>query len=204
MNIVIVGFGTIGEYYLKVIRKNFLKTLGINKIYIIDIKFKNKIETKKITYLNFKSYEELKILSKFAIIASPSYLHYQHANYFLKKGSNVLLEKPFVLNIKHAYKLINKSKLYKLKCWTVFQNRYNKAVIKIQKDIKKSKSVFLVDASLYWSRSIKYYKSSTWRGKYKTDGGVLVNQAIHMLDIIFLLFGKFSNFSCVALFNKKN
>ena len=63
--------------------------------------------------------------------------------------------------------------------------------------------LFFVDAALYWHRDKKYY-SSSWRGKYKSDGGVLFNQSIHLLDVLIYFFGKVKNFNVLAGFSKKN
>ena len=55
---------------------------------------------------------------------------------------------------------------------------------------------------MIWSRSNEYYKTS-WRGNYKTDGGVLTNQAIHLLDMLIYNFGEVASFDALAGFNKK-
>ena len=116
---------------------------------------------------------------------------------------NLLIEKPFVLNLSNAKKLIQLNKSKKNKCWVVFQNRFNVAVQHLKKNImgKNFKDVFFVDAKMFWNRDIKYYKSG-WHGKYKTDGGVLTNQAIHTLDTIVYLFGKVRRFNSFLMFNK--
>ena len=59
-----------------------------------------------------------------------------------------------------------------------------------------------VDSVLLWNRSRQYYKTS-WRGRYKTDGGVLANQAIHLLDMLVYLFGPIKKFNVLAGFEKK-
>ena len=55
---------------------------------------------------------------------------------------------------------------------------------------------------MFWSRDKKYY-SNGWRGSYKSDGGVLTNQAIHLLDALIFIFGKIIKFQVMADFNKK-
>ena len=118
--------------------------------------------------------------------------------------TNVLIEKPFVLKLKHAAELIALSKKKNIKCWVTLQNRYNLAITKLKKIIKNESlgKISLVDAVLLWHRNYEYYKTK-WRGKYKTDGGVLANQAIHLLDALIYIFGPIKNFNVVAGFNKK-
>ena len=64
---------------------------------------------------------------------------------------------------------------------------------------EKLGKIIFVDCSLYWNRDKKYYKTG-WRGKYSSDGGVLTNQAIHLLDTLIYNFGNISNFDVFAVF----
>ena len=175
MNIAIIGFGVSGKHYLNIL----LKKKNIKKIFIIN----DKKLKKSINYQQIKSEQLNKVKIDYAFISTPSNLHYKFAKYFIKRKTNILIEKPFVLKLSHARELIKLSKKFKVKCWIAFQNRYNKALVKLRKTIQERKlgKINFVDAILLWSRNEKYYKVS-WRGKYKTDGGVLANQAIHLLD----------------------
>ena len=56
---------------------------------------------------------------------------------------------------------------------------------------------------MLWHRDKKYYKDN-WRGKYSMDGGVLTNQAIHLLDALVYNFGEIVNFNVIGSFDKKN
>ena len=60
----------------------------------------------------------------------------------------------------------------------------------------------MVNCNLFWKRDFKYYKVS-WRGNYKSDGGVLSNQAIHLLDAVIYMFGKINKFNGIVKFYKK-
>ena len=104
----------------------------------------------------------------------------------------------------HATELIKLVKKNNVKCWVVFQNRYNLAISKLKKIIKQKVlgKINLVDTILLWHRNHAYYKIG-WRGRYKTDGGVLANQAIHLLDSLIYIFGEIKIFNVLAGFNKK-
>ena len=121
----------------------------------------------------------------------------------MKRKSNVLIEKPFVLKLQHAKSLIQISKKFKVKCWTALQNRYNLATTYLKKELKRNAigKIALVDCTMIWCRSKKYYQTD-WRGMYKTDGGVLTNQAIHLLDTLVYNFGEILSFDAIASFNK--
>lgn len=197
MNIIVVGLGTAGKHYI-----NILKSIKNVNIFVIDVNFLKKSKYIKIT--NFIEIEKKDLKFDYAIIATPSGLHYKHALFFLKRGTNVLIEKPFVLQLKHAKKLIELSKRKNLKCWTSLQNRYNLATNKLRKELKLKKigKISLVDCTMIWQRDKEYYKNG-WRGKYSTDGGVLTNQAIHLLDMLIYNFGRIKYFNVIADFNKK-
>jgi predicted dehydrogenase len=197
MNVAIIGTGNVGKIYLSILKKN--KT--INKIYFVD-----KFENSKKNIISFNKFKNLKnVKIHYAFICSPSNLHYEHAKFFLKRKIPTLIEKPFVLKLNDANKLVKLSKLNKVSCYTVFQNRFNASLIELKKKIlnlKKKKKIFYVDFKLFWKRD-KIYYSDGWHGKYKCDGGVLTNQAIHMLDIMINFFGKINGFNCSFGFDKK-
>ncbi len=198
MNVLIIGFGTAGKYYLNILR-SFSKA---KKVFIVD-----KVVHPRSSYykqISFNSKELKKNKINFAIVSTPSGSHYEYATKLLENSINLLIEKPFVLNLFEAKKLILKAKDKKIKCWVVFQNRFNLAVKKLKSVVKKKSlgKIFLIDCSLIWKRDKKYYKSS-WRGKYSSDGGVLTNQAIHLLDALVYIFGNVKKFNSILGFNKK-
>ena len=199
MNIVLFGYGSIGKYYLKILKK-----FKFNNLYIIDTFISQEKFPKNIHFIDFKSFKKKKIKADYAIICTPSNYHYEQARYFIKNNTNVLIEKPFVLKYSDGLRLINLIKRKKIKCWTVFQNRLNPSINISKKLINKNflGKINLIDCKLIWHRDKKYYQS-VWRGKYLTDGGVLVNQSIHLLDILNYLFGEVKNFNGNIQFNKE-
>lgn len=198
MNVLIIGFGVAGKYYLEILKKD----KKIKKIYIFD-KYKIK-KNKYIKQIDFNINLIKKLDIKFAFIATPSNLHFKYSKILLQNSINLLIEKPFVLKLSDAKTLINLTKNKKVKCWVAFQNRFNLAIQKLKKVVNKKTlgNIFLVDCSLLWKRDKKYY-SVSWRGKYRSDGGVLANQAIHIIDALVYIFGKIQKFNSILVFNKK-
>ena len=124
--------------------------------------------------------------------------------YFLKRGSKCSDRKTICIKIGSCKKLISISKRKKLKCWTSLQNRYNLATSKLKSELnsKSIGKISLVDCTMLWHRDKKYY-SNNWRGKYSSDGGVLTNQAIHLLDTLIYNFGNVLSFDVFADLIKK-
>jgi UDP-N-acetyl-2-amino-2-deoxyglucuronate dehydrogenase len=102
MNILIIGYGAVGRFYFNLLKKN----KKIKNIFIFDTN--KKIIDKKF-YLDFNKKNLINENIKFAIIATPSHLHFKFAQLAIKNNLNLLIEKPLVLNIKNAKKLIKLS-----------------------------------------------------------------------------------------------
>ena len=124
-------------------------------------------------------------------IATPHYLHIEMAIYALSKGVNVFLEKPMCISVADITKLKDAEKNSTAKICICFQNRFTSPVIEAMRIINDdggAKSAFM---TVVWKRSEEYYKSAEWRGKWETEGGgVMINQAIHSLDLLTLFLGK--------------
>ena len=122
-------------------------------------------------------------------ICLPHYLHFEAADYALSKDIAVFLEKPPAVNeseLERLYKYSDK------KLTVCFQNRFNATTESALEIIRSGKYGKLVGANAYvtWNRYGDYYTKSNWRGKKRTEGGsVLINQAIHTLDLLCFLLG---------------
>lgn len=124
-------------------------------------------------------------------ICTPHYLHCEMAIKSMQKGKNVFTEKPMGLNIEQHKIMIEKSKEYNKSLGVCFQNRFNNTSTEIKKIIDKKElgNILSIKSIITWFRNEKYYSSADWRGKFETEGGgLLINQAIHTLDLM-LWFG---------------
>lgn len=120
-------------------------------------------------------------------ICTPHHLHAPMAIEAMKAGKHVLTEKPVAISISEAAEMAETAKTCKKHLAVCFQNRFNPTSIKAKEvidsgvlgDIKGIKGI------VTWYRTESYYKESDWRGYWKTaGGGVLINQAIHTLDLM--------------------
>ncbi len=130
------------------------------------------------------------------VVATPSYLHAPQTLYALQHGKHVLVEKPMATTLRGARLISETAKNAGLRLGVVFQERYLGAARRLKEVVSDGGlgRVYLIEAELKWWRGeADYYRSDeiarSWRGYWETEGGgVLMNQAIHTLDLV-LWFG---------------
>ncbi|MFL6064959.1 MAG: Gfo/Idh/MocA family protein [Friedmanniella sp.] len=123
--------------------------------------------------------------------------HHQHAPVAvdcLAAGVNVLLEKPLAHNLEDAQRILAAAEEHPdTKIGVCFQNRYNAAVqaVRTLLDSGRLGAVTGSAATVLWHRTPAYYQAKPWRGRREqSGGGVLINQAIHTLDLVQWLVGE--------------
>ncbi len=124
-------------------------------------------------------------------LCTPHYLHTPMAMEAAKRGIHVFSEKPPVISWQQWEKLQQAGQQVRL--GFCFQNRYNPSVEKARALLAAGEigAVKGVRGIVNWDRGADYYALGDWRGKWATEGGgVLINQAIHTLDLMLLFFGK--------------
>lgn len=182
----IIGCGVISDNHL--LPLSSLNTVSITAL--CDI-VKEKAEIKRDKYkLNCSIYSDyLKMLDcekpDAVHILTPHYLHTEMTLEALKRNVNVLLEKPLCIKEEDIEKIINAEKESEAKVTVSFQTRYNETVKIAERIVKEDGGVKSAYATIVWNRNDDYYASGDWRGKWRTEGGgVLINQAIHTLDLL--------------------
>lgn len=120
-------------------------------------------------------------------ICTPHFLHAPMSIQAMKSGKDVVLEKPAAINRAELKKMLEVQRETGRKVCLMLQNRTNACVIKL-KEICENKTygkMLGVFGSLTWNRQPEYYTKSDWKGKYATEGGsLMINQAVHLLDLI--------------------
>lgn len=141
--------------------------------------------------LSVKRYIDYKELIKnekidVAIIATESGYHKEIGLYCLENNINVIIEKPIALSIEGAQKLVDKAKEKGLKIAVSHQNRFNYPIQLLKKTITEGRmgKIFNGMARILWTRDMNYYLQAPWRGTWELDGGTLMNQCIHNIDLL--------------------
>jgi predicted dehydrogenase len=126
--------------------------------------------------------------SEIEMIAISTYSgnHFDVAKSAMLKGKNVLIEKPLALSIPQINELILIANENLVKASVCHQNRFNLSVARLFASISKGSfgKLFYGVASIRWNRNDDYYSSAEWRGRWKTDGGAMINQSIHNIDLL--------------------
>ncbi len=119
-------------------------------------------------------------------ICTPSGLHAEMAAEAAKHKKHVITEKPMALSIKDADMMIKECKDNDVCLFVVKQNRYNPPVKELRRAFEKGRfgKLVLINTTVRWSRPQEYYDQDEWRGTWKMDGGVLMNQASHHVDLV--------------------
>ena len=124
-------------------------------------------------------------------IATESGLHADIALYCIEHGIHVIIEKPMAMCMQDAEKIINLSKKRGVKVAACHQNRFNIAVQKMREALESNRFGKLSHGSIHvrWNRNKNYYTQAPWRGTWKQDGGALMNQCIHGIDLLRWMLG---------------
>ena len=185
MNVLIVGFGKVGKIRHEVIKKKKF----VKKIYVFDPFVKDKI--KNVFFLdNLKNLNQLNIEAAF--ICVPTYLATKYSKLMIKHNINIFCEKPPATDIKYLQelkKLISNKK--KINLMYGFNHRHHKSIKKILSIIKSKKFGKILWIRSRYGKPIDNNYINGWRGKkIKSGGGILLDQGIHLLDLLILFLGK--------------
>lgn len=120
------------------------------------------------------------------VVATDSGSHAKITIDCLKANKHVLVEKPMALSISDADTIIKIAETKKLKLEVGLQNRFNPFIQLLKEKVENGGfgRIFYGVAVVRWNRNEPYYKSASWRGTFERDGGVLMNQSIHIIDLL--------------------
>lgn len=189
----IIGCGRISPNHLAAAIKNNLEIVAICDIDVSKMdttiqNFKLFNQTKK--YLD---YREMICFEKPDLVAicTESGKHGQIALDCIEFGINLIIEKPIALSLEEADLIIEKAHEKNVKVSACHQNRFNKSVQKIREAVEANRFGKLMygTAHIRWNRGKDYYTQAPWRGTWEQDGGALMNQCIHNIDLLRWMMG---------------
>lgn len=120
-------------------------------------------------------------------ICTPHYLHAPMTIYAANAGKHVLTEKPMSITVEDAKAMIEACEQNGVTLGVIFQNRYNPGSLLIKEALEDGSLGRILGGkcSVTWKRTDEYYSKSDWKGTWdKEGGGVLIDQAIHTMDLL--------------------
>jgi predicted dehydrogenase len=127
------------------------------------------------------------------LIATPSGAHLDAVQAAAAAGKHVLCEKPLDISLERTDRIIAACAEAGVILCPVFQNRFGDQVLALKAAIAGGRlgRLLLGRATVKWQRTMAYFQSGSWRGTKAVDGGgVLINQAIHTVDLLLHLMGE--------------
>ena len=195
MKYALVGCGRVSPNHIKAAVLNSFEILAVcdTDDSHIDDMFERAVECGKENIRRYSSYTEMYDAEKpeLVSIALPSGLHAHAAKEAIVRGINVIIEKPMAMSIEDADEIIRLSEKHNVKVSACHQNRFNVAVQEMRAALEKGRFGKLSGGAITvrWNRDKAYYDQASWRGKFESDGGTLMNQCIHGIDLLIWMCG---------------
>lgn len=189
-NFGIIGAGTIADFHARAIA-------SLTNARLVGISGSNDTKASyladKYNCKAFASYEEMLRADEIEIvtIATPSGAHMEPTIEAARNGKHVICEKPLDITLERIDKMIEAHAKAGTYLGGIFNYRFTDSIRLLKKTVEQKRFGTITYASIEvpWWRSDDYYKSS-WRGTWGLDGGgALMNQSIHMIDILQHLVG---------------
>lgn len=193
MKYALIGCGRISPNHIMAAKNNNLEIVAICDVDADCMDDKVKKFDLPVSVKLYTDYNEMldKEKPELVAIATESGLHAGIAIDCINAGCNVIIEKPIALSVEDANAIIEAGKKNNVKVCVNHQNRFNKSIAKISEALDRNRfgRLFHGTAHIRWARDWEYYSRAKWRGTWAQDGGCLMNQCIHNIDLLIWLMG---------------
>ncbi len=224
INIALVGCGRISKNHIKSIniysdRTNLVAICDTNAKRLEEAKLLAREELNEAKALERKnpecytSYDKLlesidkKLINiDLIVLTTPSGMHAKQVIAAAGKGISVCTEKPMATKWEDGLKMVEACKKNDVHLFVVKQNRFNSTLQLVKKQLAKKRfgKLAMVTVNVFWHRPQSYYDQDDWRGTWEFDGGALMNQASHYVDLLDWLIGPVASVSAsIATLGRK-
>lgn len=195
MRYALIGCGRIAANHIKAVVNNHLEFAAVcdaDSAHMENLLTKHGLE-KEPAIARYTDYKKMieEVHPTLVGIATESGIHAEIALFCIKHGVNCIIEKPMAMSIQDADEIIRRAREKGVKVSACHQNRFNLAVQETRKALQEGRFGTLSHGSVHvrWNRNEGYYEQADWRGKWASDGGALMNQCIHGIDLLRWMFG---------------
>ena len=125
------------------------------------------------------------------ILATPSGLHAKQTIQIAEAGHHVMTEKPMATRWEDGLRMVEACDKANVRLFVVKQNRRNTTLRLLKNAVRKKRfgRIYMVNINVFWCRPQSYYDKDDWRGTWEFDGGALMNQASHYVDLLDWMIG---------------
>ncbi|QHE63371.1 Gfo/Idh/MocA family oxidoreductase [Rossellomorea vietnamensis] len=185
----IVGCGHIAKKHINAIQEAdgaILEAICDTQPERVDM-FSNEYKVKGYTSLEEMLQTDVDVVN----ICTPSGFHADIAVQIANAKKHVIVEKPIALTLEDTDKIIHACDENNVKLAVVHPNRFRPAFVELKELVQNGVfgKISHSNATVRWNRNQEYYDQAPWRGTKSLDGGVLMNQAVHNLDLLIWLMG---------------
>lgn len=191
IRIAVVGCGRIAEKHIEAIKAHEKDLLLVGVCDSDPDKL-----AKSVKLLGVAGYTDIRALLTeedidLVVLCTPSGLHSAQAQRCAHEGCHVMTEKPMATRWQDGLKMVRACDEAGVRLFVVKQNRHNSTLKLLKKTVQEGRfgKIFLVQINVFWTRPQAYYDSAEWRGTWEFDGGALMNQASHYIDLLDWLIG---------------
>lgn len=195
MKYALIGCGRIATNHMKAAVNNELEIVSVCDIIpekMEALLTKHELDQNEAIkhYTDYKQMIE-EVKPELVSIATESGNHAEIALYCIDHGVNLIIEKPMAMSIEDADEIIKRSEERGVVVSACHQNRFNVAIQELRKAVEEGRFGKLSHGSIHvrWNRNRGYYDQAPWRGTWAEDGGALMNQCIHGIDLLRWMMG---------------
>ena len=125
------------------------------------------------------------------VLCTPSGQHSAQTVQIAAAGRHVITEKPMATRWADGKRMVEACDAANVRLFVVKQNRRNATLQLLKHAIEQRRfgRIYMVNLNVFWNRPQSYYDGARWRGTWEFDGGALMNQASHYVDLVDWLIG---------------
>ena len=195
MKYALIGCGRISINHIKAAINNQLEIAAVcdalpEHMEVLLARYELQNDMSILRYTDYRSMIQ-EVKPDLVSIATESGIHAEIALFCIAHGVHVIIEKPMAMSISDANEIIQRSEEKHVKVSACHQNRFNIAVQEMRHALEAGRFGHLSHGSIHvrWNRNQGYYDQAPWRGTWAQDGGALMNQCIHGIDLLRWTFG---------------
>lgn len=140
------------------------------------------------------------------VLTTPSGLHPSQTIAAAEIGVHVCTEKPMATRWEDGVSMVKACDEAGVRLFVVKQNRFNSTLQLVKRQVEAGRfgQLAMVSVNVFWQRPQSYYDQDSWRGTWTLDGGALMNQASHYVDLLDWLMGPVDSLSAsIATLGRK-